>query len=76
MIELIEKCTKTKIRNKAKLQYTIHKTVDIFVYSTSVDTKGPLNPASERNHNIYIIVYQFSSYTVTEPTPKKLFIML
>ena len=36
-----------------------------------MDTKkGPLNPAFDRNHYIYVIVDQFSNYNVTVPISK------
>ena len=36
-----------------------------------MDTKGPINHASEGNHYIYVNVDHFSKYIVIVPTPKK-----
>ena len=44
-----------------------------FNHSFSIDTKGPLNPASDGNHYFYVIVDHFSNYLVTVPTPKNIF---
>ena len=41
-----------------------------YLHSFSMDTKGPLNIAFDGNHYIYSIVDLFSTYIVTEPTPK------
>ena len=35
-----------------------------------MDTKGPINPASEGHHYIYVIVDHFSNYIATVPAPK------
>ena len=39
-------------------------------HSISMDTKGPINPASEGNHYFCVIFDLFSNYIVTVPTPK------
>ena len=33
-------------------------------------SKGPINPVSDGNHYLYVLVDQFSNYFVTVPTPK------
>ena len=35
-----------------------------------MDTEGPLNPASEEKHYIYVLIKHFSKYTSTLPTLK------
>ena len=39
-------------------------------YTISIDTKSPLNPASDRNQYTYVNIQLFSSLTVTLPTSK------
>ena len=39
-------------------------------HSISIDTKGPLNPASDGSHYTNVFVDPFSNYVVTVPTPK------
>ena len=40
-----------------------------FNYRISMDTKGPINPTSNGNQYIYVIIDAFSHYIVTVPTP-------
>ena len=57
-------------QNKAAI-LPFSKLLNLPNHSTSMDTECPLNPASEGNHYICVIVDQFSKYIATVPTPKK-----
>ena len=46
------------------------KMAPYFNYIISMDTKGPINPASEGHHYIYVIVDHFSNYIATVPAQK------
>ena len=59
-----------KYKTKQSCTLTILETVHLFNHTFSIDTKGPLNPASEKNHYLYVTFDQFSNYIVTVPTPK------
>ena len=43
---------------------------NLWILCNSMDTKGPINTAPERNLYIYEKVDLFSNYIVTVPTPK------
>ena len=71
MIALIAECKCTKTRNKRKLRSHHSQNCQLFFnHSTFMDTKGPLNPASEGIYHKYVIFELFSKYNITVPTPK------
>ena len=56
-------------QNKAST-LPISKLSTLFNQSSSINTKGLLNPASEGNHFNDVIVDHFSNYIITAPIPK------
>ena len=58
-------------QNKATIE-AVSKLSTFRNQSISTATKGPLKPVSERNHDFYVIVGQFSNDIVTVPPPKNL----
>ena len=50
--------------------FPFSKLSTFFIHSMSMNTEGPINPTSEGNHYLYVIVDHFSIYNLTVPTPK------
>ena len=63
-------CPRNKHNNK-KIQtatmQTFSENVSYFNYKISLDTKGPINPPSNQNSYIHVIVDAFSHFVVTIP---------
>ena len=61
-----------KVKNETKQSSnpTFLKLYTLSNHSFSMDNKGPINSASERNHYNSVIVYHFRNYIATVPTPK------
>ena len=41
-----------------------------FSHCISMDTKGPIFPASDGHSYIYVIVHEFTHYVVLRPSPR------
>ena len=55
---------------------TFSENSSYFNYRISMDTKGPINPPSNQNSYIHVIVDAFSHYVVTAPVDSpKVFLM-
>ena len=69
IIDCIE-CQQNKLINQniqtSKIQ-TFSENASYFNYRRSRDTKGPINPPSNQNSYIHVIVDAFSLYVVTVP---------
>ena len=50
-------------------QIPFASTANNFNHRISMDTKGPIFPASKDNHYIFVICDAFSHFVVTQPTP-------
>ena len=61
-------CQQNK-HNTQKIQtasiQTFSENASYFNYRISMDTKGPINPPSNQNSNIHVIVEAFSHFVVT-----------
>ena len=57
---------------QTKLQSYHIQNCPVLNYSFSLDTKGPLNPASEGNRYLYVSFNHFRSYFVMVPSPEKI----
>ena len=71
MTLLIAKCLNTKDEIKQSCNLTILKMVSVFNHSISMDSIGPVNPASDGNYYIYVIIDRVNNYFAIVPTFKK-----
>ena len=66
-------CQKSKIfttKQNIAPPLPFHENANYFNYRVSIDTKGPINPSSNGNHYIFVMVDAFSNYVVVVPAPR------
>ena len=70
--DCIESQQKKHINRKLQTatKQTFSETASYFNYRISMDTKGPINPPSNQNSYIHVIVDAFSHFVVTVPIKK------